>query len=226
MKTLARTALPPLLLAAGLFGAEPGTVLSSKTPFGPTRGVGGPAEASHETIEFTGVSSIGQKTDFIFYDKTAKKSHWMAKGETKGGISLLNYDAQREQAVVKINGVEKTLNLRKPAGSSAAARTVAAVPTGFNIPAPANAATPAITTSVAGVAIPAQPNATPNAPAAPLTQAQQETEARMLVSDLLEIGMAQRKAYEEKLKQAGTDPTAAQTPPAEQSGATPPKTGG
>ena len=226
MRTLARTALPPLLFAAGLFGAEPGTVLSSKTPFGPTRGVGGPAEAAHETIEFTGVSTIGQKTDFIFYDKTAKKSHWMAKGETKGGISLLNYDAIREQAVVKINGMEKTLNLRKPAGSSAAARTVAAVPTGFNIASPGNPPASATTTPVTFAAAPAPVNLTPTVPPAPLTQTQQETEARMLVSDLLEIGMAQRKAYEEKLKQAGTNPTAAQTPPADPSGVTPPKTGG
>ncbi len=226
MRTLARTASLSLLLAAGMFAAESGSVLSSKTPFGAPRGAGGPAEAANEAIEFTGVSTIGAKTDFVFYDKSAKKSHWIAKGETKGGISMLNYDAKREQAVVKVNGTEKTLNLRKPAGSSAAARTVAAVPSGFNIPAPANTAAPALTTPAAGVAIPSQPNATPAAPAAPLTQVQQETEARMLVSDLLEIGMAQRKAYEEKLKQAGTDPTAAQTPPADPTGATPPKTGG
>jgi hypothetical protein len=41
---------------------------------------------------------------------------------------------------------------------------------------------------------------TPEQPAKPLTIARQEEEARMLVSDLLEIGMAQRKAYEEKQK--------------------------
>ncbi len=221
MRTLARTALLPLLLAAALFGAEPGTVLSSKTPFGPARGVGGPAEAANETIEFAGVSTIGQKTDFIFYDKAAKKSHWIAKGETKNGISLLNYDDKREQVVVKINGTEKTLTLRKSHGAAGANRIVAAVPTGFNIAPPVIPAASATFTTA-----PAPANPAPTVPAAPLTQTQQETEARMLVSDLLEIGMAQRKAYEEKLKQAGTDPTAAQTPPAEQSGATPPKTGG
>jgi hypothetical protein len=45
-----------------------------------------------------------------------------------------------------------------------------------------------------------------NAPAAPPTpaeiQTRQETEARMLVSDLLEIGMAQRRAYEEAQRKA------------------------
>ena len=221
MRTLARTALLPLLFAAGLFGAGPGTVLSSKTPFGPARGVSGPAEAANETIEFTGVSSIGQKTDFIFYDKTAKKSHWIAKGETKNGISLLNYDDKREQVVVKINGTEKTLTLRKSHGAAGANRTVAAVPTGFNVASPVNTPASATTVPATFTTAPA-----PTVPAAPLTQTQQETEARMLVSDLLEIGMAQRKAYEEKLKQAGTSPTAAQTPPADASGVTPPKTGG
>jgi hypothetical protein len=44
-----------------------------------------------------------------------------------------------------------------------------------------------------------------------LTIARQEEEARMLVSDLLEIGMAQRKAYEEKQRQAG-NPSAAPAP--------------
>ena len=226
MKTLVRITLLPLLFAAGLLGADAGTVLSSKTPFGTPRGVGGPAEAANETIEFTGVSTIGAKTDFVFYDKTAKKSHWIAKGETKGGISLLNYDDKREQAVVKINGVEKTLNLRKPAAAAAAARTVAVTQTGFNLPPPAAIPIPAAATSTGATATPVPTTPTPAAPTAPLTQAQQETEARMLVSDLLEIGMAQRKAYEEKLKQAGTDPTAAQNPPAEQNGTTPPKTGG
>ena len=45
----------------------------------------------------------------------------------------------------------------------------------------------------------------PAKPAAPVvapTIARQEEEARMLVSDLLEIGMAQRKAYEEAQKKA------------------------
>jgi hypothetical protein len=220
MKLPVRIALLPLLLVAGLFGADAGTVLSSKTPFGPSRGAGGPTEAASETIEFTGLSTIGKKTDFVLYDKATKKSHWIAKGETKGGISLLNYDDKREQVVVKINGVEKTLSLRKPAGSSAAARTVAPVPTGFNIPAPTSPSAPG--TAVETTALPPIPVPTNAVPAAPLTQVQQETEARMLVSDLLEIGMAQRKAYEEKLKQSGGNPP----PPADASGPVPPKSGG
>jgi hypothetical protein len=43
---------------------------------------------------------------------------------------------------------------------------------------------------------------TPQPPPAPGSIAQQETEARMLVSDLLEIGIQQRKAYEDAQKKA------------------------
>jgi ABC-type phosphate transport system permease subunit len=42
----------------------------------------------------------------------------------------------------------------------------------------------------------------PQPPPAPGSIAQQEVEARMLVSDLLEIGIQQRKAYEEAQKKA------------------------
>ena len=203
-------ALLPLLFAAGALAAESGTTLSNKTPFGPARSAGGSAEAAGEIIEFAAVSTIGNKTELVFHDKTTKKNHWLAKGETKGGISLLNYDAPREQAVVKINGVEKILTLRKPHGVAGPGRAVAAVPTGFNVPASTMA--PAVMTP-ATVTTTLLPPA-PAGPATPQSEAQQATEARMLVSDLLEIGMAQRKAYEEKQKQAGGggDPAATQTP--------------
>jgi hypothetical protein len=46
------------------------------------------------------------------------------------------------------------------------------------------------------------PGAKPPPPAIPETQQKQEMEARMLVSDLLEIGMAQRRAYEEAQRKA------------------------
>lgn len=57
--------------------------------------------------------------------------------------------------------------------------------------------------------MPATPK--PEAPATPESQVKAETEARMLVSDLLEIGMAQRKAYEEAQKRAAEGNA---TPPA------------
>jgi hypothetical protein len=189
--------------------------LPKESPFKLRGGPAAPAASVSETIEFAGVSSIGKKTDLIFYDKTTKKSHWITPGETKEGIAVINYDEGREEAVVKINGVQKTLALRKPSGPVGTARAVAHQPSGFNTPAPvalpspvavqpatenfpaaANTAGPAANAGDSA----AQANAAPSTPAQ--VQQKQETEARMLVSDLLEIGMAQRRAYEEAQRKA------------------------
>lgn len=224
--SLSHLAFAPLLLAAALVGAEKPKGLSTASPFTPA---GGPVTAgapANENIEFAGVTTMGSRTDLIFHDKTAKKSHWLAKGETKAGITLLNYDPQREQAVVKVNGVEKVLTLRKGKGASAApGPAIATQPAGFNVPSPAVA--PVASPDVAGAgaitmagtsaaAVPAQPAPTPMpAPSGPMTpeiQARQETEARMLVSDLLEIGMAQRRAYEEAQRKSSESAPGGPTP--------------
>ncbi len=209
MKPAARAFMLPLLLAASSApAAETTTALPKRSPFESASGPAAPSAAANETIEFAGVSTIGKKTDLIFKNKTSNKTSWITKGETKDGISLLNYDALKDQAVVKIDGVEKVLTLRKAGGGSGAVQPVAAVPTGYNIPAPA----PSPSGAAAPVPVPVTVAATPAVPAAPQTEQQkQETEARMLVSDLLEIGMAQRKAYEDaqrKAAEGGTTPTA------------------
>ena len=212
MKPIARVALPALFFTAGVFAAENGSQLPKSSPFLTPAGASAPAAAANETIEFSGVSTMGQRTDLIFKNKTSNKSSWIAKGETKDGISVLNYDADKEQAVIKVNGIEKVLALRRVTAASAKVRPVAPLPTGFNI------ATPAVTNAMPSVAapLPANAPAAATAPAAPQTEVQkQETEARMLVSDLLEIGMAQRKAYEEaqrKAAEGGGTPAATDTP--------------
>ena len=221
MYSTARTALVPLFLAVAASAADSAGGLPKRSPFELRDAPATPTATASETIEFAGVSSIvGKKTDLIFYDKTAKKSHWISKGETKEGISVVNYDERREEVVVKVNGVTKTLALRKQAAPTGAGRGVASVPAGFNTPLPAPAAgfgvaatgpvaqTPAANAPAAPTAPPipvnaAQPATPPPAPgSAAEIQTRQETEARMLVSDLLEIGMAQRRAYEEAQRKA------------------------
>ena len=201
--------------------AESGIALPKKSPFELRGGSPAPVVAANETIEFAGVSLIGKQTDLIFYDKTAKKSHWIGLGETKEGIAVLNYDERREEAVVKINGVQKTLALRKVSGPVSTPRPVAPLPASFNAAAPAtftadlsgSAPVPVANTNIVPnplMAEPAAATASSNSPAAPAPgspaeiQARQETEARMLVSDLLEIGMAQRRAYEEAQRKAAS----------------------
>ncbi len=196
-----------------------------KSPFLPPA-TGGAAEVSaNEAIEFAGVVA-GKTTHLIFHDKTAKKNRWVQVGETVEGISVVSYDARRDQVVVKINGNQKVLALRKATGPVNAPAAVAALPpaAGFNVPsAPPPAAptteplvltpTTLATTAATPVAAPT-PAPQPAGPATPEIQQKQETEARMLVSDLLEIGMAQRRAYEEaQRKAASAQPDGAQPAP-------------
>ena len=194
--------------------------LSVDSPFAPA---GAPAAAgvtmSSETIELAGVTTIGKDTNLVFFDKLAKKSHWLKKGETAAGITLVNYDAEQEKAVVRLNGAEKVLQLRKGKGTTGPGHVVAAVPTGFNTQEP-------VTSTGLPAAPPPPVQAVPSGPPTPETQAKQETEARMLVSDLLEIGMAQRRAYEEaqrKAAEAGGGNSAAPTPAAPTPEAPPPR---
>jgi hypothetical protein len=212
----------PLLIAAAIAADEKTGGLPKTSPFTLRGGSATPATGPGETIEFAGVSSTKKRTDLIFYDKTAKKSHWIAPGETKEGISVLNYDERRDEAVVKVNGVQKTLALRKVAPPAGAARGVPNLPGGFNqplpaaLPAPVSAQLPVPTGTVVASNNTADPAA--NQPVPPSgspaeIQKKQETEARMLVSDLLEIGMAQRRAYEEAQRKAA-DGTAQNSPTA------------
>ncbi|MDP3073377.1 MAG: hypothetical protein Q8N18_24005 [Opitutaceae bacterium] len=210
MKPAARTLLLPLALAAASVAADGSNSLPKVSPFSPVGTPATAAAAASETIEFAAVSTIGKRTDLVFKNKTTNKTSWIAKGETKDGISLVNYDKDREQAVVKFNGAEKVLSLRKAASASAGPRPVAPIPTGFNVPATQPAVAPV---SVATI----EHSAGPTTPAIPQTDVQkQETEARMLVSDLLEIGMAQRRAYEEaqrKTAEGGAATTPADSTP-------------
>lgn len=222
-----RHAVFPLLIAASAMAADKSNGLPKTSPFVSASTPVGATDTSAETIEFAGVSIIGQKTDLIFHDKRSKKNHWIAKGETKEGISVVSYDDVREQVQVKINGVEKTLPLRKNTKSGNAPRPVAPVQLGFNVPTAAPAVANAagvvdlstVTGGAAGAAAataqPAAANTPPPAPNTPESITRQETEARMLVSDLLEIGMVQRKAYEEAQRKAaqGDSPTPAAPSP-------------
>ncbi len=174
---------------------------AGRSPFSPpATAASNAAAAASETLEFAGVSAMGNRTDVILFDKTARKSHLITAGETVAGISVLNYDARRDQVVIRVNGQQKTLALRKSSAPTGGLPPAAApMPTGFNVPPPAPPP-PVAVGSTTGIIPPAPaPAIGQAAPASPAQQlqAKQETEARMLVSDLLEIGMAQRRAYEE-----------------------------
>lgn len=183
----------------------------------------GPAAAatSHDGLEFAGMSEMGKEVHFVFVDKAAKKTRWVKEGETTEGISIVRYDSRVEQVTIRYNGTEKTLSLRKAAGTPRTpGHVVAPLPpaAGFAVPSPMPlpAAMPPAPVPVADNGVQAGAPVSVPAPASPQTpQAKAETEARMLVSDLLEIGMAQRKAYEEQQRKAASGQESSQsTPPA------------
>ena len=196
------------LLAAGARAAEAGI---PESPFKDASAGKGAAGVADEALEFAGVSQMGTTTHLVFHDKQAKKNRWIALGDTVEGISALRYDPRLEQAVVRVNGTEKTLSLRKgkgPVNSPVAVQPPAPV-NGFAVAPPPPAAqvpqilpAPLPATDPGAQPVSIQPPKPAPAPGTPEFQVRQETEARMLVSDLLEIGMAQRRAYEEAQRRA------------------------
>lgn len=209
---------------AALFGAMCAADVPKDSPFLPNSS-GKAATSPSESLEFAGVSTVGKKTMINLYDGEQKHGFWVEVGATSDGVTVLKYDSAHDQVTVRRDGVEKTLPLR--AAGAVASGPVNTLPI-----------VPPVAPPVAMMPQPA-PNAADatTAPAAPMDaaaqkRARQEEEARMLVSDLLEIGMAQRKAYEEAQRKAAAaragQPAGAATAqsnatPAEpaQSGATP-----
>lgn len=219
-------ALKILILAlagsGGAFAADtPASGGGTKaSPFMPPAAAAQAATAadSGETLEFAGISSVGSRTDFIVHDRSSKKSFWMGMGETKNGITLVSHDPKRDILTLTSNGIQKQLPLRKVAAgagrqgaasmvvgqsssTSSTDTSVIAPPPPPALPSPSQEPAPAVAE-------------TKPAPTTPAQEAilKQETEARNLVSDLLEIGMAQRRAYEEaQRRNSGANP--AEPPP-------------
>ena len=151
------------------------------SPFTPGPGsVIAPGNAAGETLQLSGISVVGKKTYVSIYDVEKKHSRWLAVGDKVDGVEVVSCDVKGDKAVVRIAKELRTLELR-PATIDAtgpASTAMAGAPQDLGLP------TASVATAPAG---------------APLTeQAIQEREARMMVSDLLEIGQQQRKAYEEK----------------------------
>lgn len=184
------------------------------------------AATTSEGIEFAGMTEIGKDVHFVFVDKAAKKTRWVKEGDTVEGISIIRYDSRVEQVTIRYNGTEKTLSMRKAASMPRTPGHVVAPlqpAAGFATPPPLPLPMPATppTAPIADNSVQAGAPVALPAPATPQTpQAKAETEARMLVSDLLEIGMAQRKAYEEAQRKAASG----QETPISQSATPPPTT--
>ena len=155
--------------------------ISEASPFAPVQEAGVVKETKGE-YELSGVTKIGDKTMGCIEEVSKKKSRWISVGGKADGIELVSCDLAKGEAVVNAGGRQLVLLLRK--SSTIKSPSVVSLPLS-NETGPAGGKLPALV---------------------PLTtKEEQEREARMLVSDLLEIGMRQRKAYEEAQRKAGED---------------------
>ena len=111
-------------------------------------------------------------------------------GESSDQIRVISYDPIKDEVLIRANGTQESLTLRKP--------TVAVLATRYS-----NSSTPfpSPTPPPDSLHLAPQPVVQPKAS----EMAKQEREARMLVSDLLEIGIQQRKAYEAAAQKAAAN---------------------
>jgi hypothetical protein len=185
---------PLLALAiAGTFGVAFGqTTLVANSPFEAAGGSAAPGSAPVEAYELSGSSVEGTDVEVCIYDRQAKHSEWIRVGGTSGAIHVVSFDAVGDRAVVTVAGVKKNLSLRSD--------SVAASP---EVPASAPVLAAGEASAAQGPA-----GASPQNAAKLLHD---QTEARMLVSDLLEIGVQQRKAYQEAKQKAASEAPAQPT---------------
>ncbi len=152
-----------------------GFLAAQTSPFSRTTGSSSsPASTAPEEqrYQFTGVIVLEDAPLICVTDTNSNRSQWMKIGQTIAGVTLLRYSAEENQIAVTAGGRESTLAIKKRTFDPAKYQSVTPVITAAPLP----------TASLAE--------------RVPITAKEKETDARMLVSDLLEIGMIQRKAYE------------------------------
>ena len=195
LPSLIRSLCLPALAALGGVGAMLGeSTLVSDSPFAPAGAVTAPGNAPAEAYELAGSTVQGSDVTVCIFERQKKHSQWIPVGGDVDGIHVISYDLARDTAVVTISGARKELSMRKSVVASTNPSPAGRLPQAVGAQASADRG---------GYA----PIASAPAPAAPAA-VQDQKEARMLVSDLLEIGVEQRKAYQDAKQKAasGTPP--------------------
>ncbi len=175
-----KEAPPP---SAGLALAQmKGPAAPAKAPAAPAPAK--PAPAGDSRYELDGILVLDQPTVLIA-DLEKENARWLKIGDTFGELQVVSVDQKNNTVLVKISGASKTLPLKK-----ATIGTSVAITAGTDT---SNPGQPASGEAVAATA------AEPQTPQGPATlEERQAKEAREFVSDLLEIGIQQRRAWEEK----------------------------
>lgn len=175
----------PALAASGLIASALGQTLVANSPFAAVGGGAGSSAARAEAYELAGSTSLGSQVSVCIFERQNRRSEWIAVGETVDGVRVVSYDSMNDTAVVTIDGARRDLTMRKD--------TVVSSGSTYN---------PAVAPVSNGQVASLVPVPSPAAAAAPGSPAAEQREARMLVSDLLEIGLQQRKAYESAKQRA------------------------
>lgn len=205
-----RTNLSFLLvpLAAALSAGAGVESLRDRSPFLPPAAQKSNAQGDAlSSIELTGILSVDGKPKFSVRDTSSGRSFWIGLGETEEGLTIRSYDEAASSVVVEGRGESRQLVIRE-----------ARVTTATGIPVPIQVAGPPGQPARMAAIIPnpppppARPQQAPaqqSAPrqmaadgTAPKTDAEKERDARLLVSDLLEISIKERKRYEENQRRA------------------------
>jgi hypothetical protein len=199
--------LGAVVLTAGLRASEDDLV----NPF-PKAGAQSPPAAAKdpdlEALQLSGITLLGSERSFNLFNPRTKKTFWVSLNEPFDGYTVLGFDAANDTIDVQRGQFRRTIALRRPTIVAAPPATAKpAVP-----PVPGQRPQPLTTVGVDEIANPKTPREI----------AQAETEARNMVSDLLEIGMQERarqKALREAQQRGQTPP---QTPVQVQPQAPPP----
>jgi hypothetical protein len=202
--TLFRFAVPAILALGGAGQALAEGALMSDSPFLPA--AAGSAEGlavkeSTDCYELAGSLVKPAGALVCLFNKSNGHSLWIPVGGSEEGIEVLAYDSKEDRVTFVADGVKRELTLRKVASKPAGGSGLP--PRGF----------PVASSSNQGFHPPQVARPFPTGRPIPVTTrspevVHQETEARMLVSDLMEIGAQQRKAFEEQRARA----EAAKTP--------------
>jgi hypothetical protein len=173
--------LPGLLLAPLLPAAE---VPVAASPFVPPAGAAAPAVPEAKAARWELIAIMGTKEipAVRIRDTANDTAAWLGLGETFSGVRVVSADLAASTATVQAGAERIVLPLRV---------TAVAPGTGTPAPAAATAGTP-----------PPLPSTGDAAADAKRAQEIAEREARMLVSDLLEISVVQRAEYERKQAEA------------------------
>jgi hypothetical protein len=181
-----RRTLHLLALLAGGAAAFGQGALVVHSPFGPAGGASGGAGGTPEAYELAGSTVQGKDVAVCIFERQAKHSRWIPVGGVTDGIRVISFDAAHDVAVVSVEGAIKELAMRKPTIAPLGSQSMAVAEPAAPAPPP-----PQVVGNAAGAS-----------PKSAQVIAQEQREARMLVSDLLEIGVQQRKAYQEAKRKA------------------------